>query len=110
MEIKTPLKFETFIDGLVDIHNVAGNKIAEKVETLNFGNQVIGVQRNYAARSANVEINKLIRVPMREYLTIKHNAVIGGTRYKIEQVQQIYDSNPPKTVLTLRQLEISAVV
>ena len=110
MEIKTPLKFETFTDGLLDIHNVSGNKLAEKVETLSFGNQVIGVKRNYAARSVNVEINKLVRVPLREYLTNKHNAVISGERFKIEQVQHIHDSNPPKTVLTLRQLEIAKVV
>lgn len=107
MEIKTPTPFETFISGICDIYEVTGNQLgAKKLTGLAFGDKVVGYKRFYAAKTATVEINRVIQVQRQETITAKDNAVIGATRYKIEQIQQIPDTNPPVTVLTLRRIGV----
>ena len=102
MKIQTPTEFLTFDDGKCAIYEVKSNKLADQpVETLDFGERTIGVRRFYAARTASSEISRLVHVPQRRYITAKHNAVIDGTRYKIDAAQHLNSTNPPVTVLTL---------
>lgn len=106
MKIKTPTEFLTFNDGLCDIYNVNSNKISDKVITLCYGNRTIGIKRYYAARAATIEINKLIQIPQQLDITPSNRVVIGNDEFKIEQVQQLNDTNPPVTVLTLRKIGV----
>jgi hypothetical protein len=108
MKIKTPTEFLTFNDGLCDIYNVKGNKISDKLMTLCFGDRTVGMKRYYAARAATVEINRLIQVPQQLSITASNRVVIDNNEFKIEQVQQLYDTNPPVTVLTLRKIGLIA--
>jgi hypothetical protein len=104
MKIKTPTEFLTFNDGICDIYNVKGNKISDKLMTLCFGDRTVGMKRYYAARAATVEINRLIQVPQQLSITASNRVVIDNNEYKIEQVQQLNNTNPPVTVLTLRKI------
>lgn len=104
MKIQTPTEFLTFNDGVCDIYTVKANQRDEKLMTLCFGDRTIGFKRHYAARAANSEINRLVQVPLQTSIDTVHRAVIGGEEYKIEQVQQLRDTNPPVTVLTLRRV------
>jgi hypothetical protein len=104
MKIKTPTEFLTFNDGYCDIFEVKGNQLGEKKMTLCYGDRTVGMKRYFAARTATVEINRLIHVPRQLSITAKDNVMIGTARYKIEQVQHLNDTNPPATVLTLRQI------
>lgn len=108
MKIKRPTEFQTFTSGWVEIWTVKGNRPAEKVLSLRYGEKVIGVKRFFAARAATTDIDLLIQVPLHRGITPAHTAVIAGVRYKIEQVQHIGDTNPPTTVLTLRKLGVVA--
>jgi hypothetical protein len=101
MKIKTPTEFLTFHDGQCNICEVKGNQLAGRKMTLDFGERTVGMKRLYTARAASSEINRLIQVPQMRSVTVKDNAVIGTTRYKIDAVQHLNDTNPPVTVLTL---------
>lgn len=104
MKIQTPTEFLTFTDGFCDIYTVKGNKLDVKLLTLCFGDRVIGFKRHYAARAANSEITRMIQVPRQPSIDAVNRAVINGAEYKIEQLQQLPDTNPPVTVLTLRKI------
>lgn len=105
MKIQTPTEFLTFTDGLCDIYSVKNNQLDSKIMTLCFGDRTVGVKRYYAARAASVEVTRLIQIPWQPSIeAVAHRAVIGGTEYKIEQVQQLNDTNPPVTLLTLRKV------
>lgn len=108
MKIKTPTEFLTFNDGICDIYNVKGNKVSDKLMTLCFGDRTVGMKRYYAARAATVEINRLIQVPQQKTITASNRVVIEDAEYKIEQLQQLNDTNPPATVLTLRKIGVIA--
>ena len=106
MEIKNNIKFESFRNGIVDIYETDGaNKLAECKESgLRFGHRTVGIKRFYEARGAQVDISSLIRIHQRRDISTQDVAVINGYRYKIVQVQQIYDTTPPVTDLTLKQM------
>lgn len=106
MKIQRPTEFLTFNDGQCDIYSVTGNKLGEKLVTLCFGDRTVGMKRFYAARTASTEITRLIQIPLREDVTAENNVVISGKRYRIEQSQNLYDTNPPATVLTLRKIGV----
>lgn len=105
MKIQTPTEFLTFNNGLCDIYTVKANQRDEKLLPLCFGDRTIGFKRHYAARAANSEITRLIQVPLQTSIDAIHRIVINGEEYKIEQVQQLRDTNPPATVLTLRRVK-----
>lgn len=104
VEIKTPTKFETFNNGVCDLYTVSEGKITTKRASFYYGNRVIGIKRFFAAKAVTVEINKLIQIPRYEDISSMDAVVIDSERYKIEQIQHISDTNPPITVLTLRQI------
>ena len=106
MKIQTPTEFLTFNDGNCEVYSVSGNKLGEKLMTLCFGNRTVGMKRFYVARAASTEIDRLIQIPLQLSLTADRNIVIAGNRYKIEQLQQLNDTNPPVTLLTLRRIGV----
>lgn len=109
MKIQTPTEFLTFADGFADIYTVEGNKPVSPARLrLAFGNRTVGMKRFWDARVASNEINRLVQVPLREDITTHDQAVIAGMRYKILQVQQLYNTNPRVTVLTLQNVGVMA--
>lgn len=105
MKIKTPIEFLTFNDGIVTIFEtdeddeIMMNTLTEH----RFGNRVIGIKRYFAARTNDIELNKVIHIHKNLSITPAMAAVIGNTRYNIVQVQQLSETNPPVTVLSLEQ-------
>lgn len=107
MKIQTPTEFLVFNDGYCDIYSLKGNKLDAKLMHVCFGNRVVGYKRHFAARAASTEINRLIHVPLQTSVTAENRVVIDTTEYKIEQVQNLFDTNPPATVLTLRKFGVT---
>lgn len=105
MKIKTPTEFLTFNDGHVKICTVKNNRIQDCVKTLCYGNRTLSMSRYYTARAASTSIDKVIHVPLWP-VTTKQDAVIDNVRYKIEQAQPLKDTNPPATVLSLREIGV----
>lgn len=105
MKIKTPIEFLTFNDGVLNLFKTNDDdEIIESTLTAHrFGNRVIGVKRYFAARTNDIELNKVIHIHRNLAVTPEQAAVIGETRYNIVQVQQLSETNPPVTVLSLEQ-------
>ena len=99
---KETATFETFNDGIVGIHRIDDDGNAGKVvERLRYGERTVGVARYYEAMTAKVQIDRLIRVPYREWLTTEYLATIKGRVYEIKQVQMIPDSLPKTCAVSL---------
>lgn len=99
-----PKKFETFNSGIVEIFKTdKEGEPDERIAKLRFGNQVIGAGRYYKAKATDVDISRLIRVPLLENIMPHHIALINDKQYKIVQIQHIYESMPRKTLLSLEK-------
>lgn len=105
MEIKTPIKFEEFNDGKIDIYETDDNDeiIRNSCKRRFYGEETIGVKRYFSARQNDIELNKVIHIHRDLKVTTENVAVIERTRYKIEQVQHKTETNPYVTVLSLSQ-------
>ena len=110
MKIKTPTEFQTFTDGACDVYSVSGNRLGDKIRTVPFGAQTTTYQRYYAARAASTRIDRVIRIPMYSDVDDTRNLVIGHERYKIEQAQPLFDTNPPCIILSIRRVGVIADV
>ncbi len=101
---------ETFNDGICSIHFIDDDGNAGTViEKLRFQERVVGTKRYHEAMTVKMQIDRLIRIPFRPWLTTEYLAVIGGTVYELEQVQTIPDSRPKTNDLSLhlaRQREV----
>lgn len=95
--------FEAFNDGLCSLCVIDddGNPGMER-ERLRYQERTVGVRRHYEAMTAKVQVDRLIRVPFRDWLTSEYLVVIGGEVYEIGQVQVIPDSLPKCNDLSLR--------
>lgn len=93
---------ETFNDGICSIHLIDDDGNAgTQVERLRFQERVVGTARYYEAMTVKVQIDKLIRVLFRPWLTTEYLAVIDGVVYELKQVQTIVDSKPKTNDLSL---------
>lgn len=102
---KQKIEFLTFNDGIVNIFETDEDDeiIKDTRKIYRFGNRTIGVKRYYSARENDIELKKVIHIHFKSDMTTDKAVVINNTRYKIEQVQFLYDTNPRCTVLSLSQ-------
>ena len=102
---------QSFNDGLVTVYSVtdtaaAGYKpletLTEKIK-LPYEERRLGVQRYYAGRQNQIEVERVLRVPVGdERVTSQDIAVTeDGTRYRIDLVQLVTDVFPRCVDLTL---------
>lgn len=105
MKIKTQIEFLTFNDGIVSIYDTDNDDeiIRSSIKQFRFGKRTLGVNRYYQARQNDIELALVIHIHKNLNIHTQNAAVINKTRYKIEQVQQLADTNPPVTVLSLSQ-------
>lgn len=103
MEIRTPNKFEPFADGVLEI----SYKGLIKHPRVNFSNYKLGYGRFFSARTAQTQIDRVVRIPRISDVSIYDTVIInGGDKYRIELIQPIDDSLPPSLQLTLKCLEV----
>ena len=105
MRIKANPKFLTFNDGTVTLYQTDGNDdiLEGSGMAYRYGVRKIGINRFYLARHNDIDLSLLIHIHFNEAVTAELAAVIGDTRYKIEQVQTDFESLPKATVLSLSQ-------
>lgn len=106
MKIKIDnIQFISFNDGICDIYSIddEGNK-TNKYTRLNFSNKVLGFNRYWAAAANQMQINRIIKIPLVNGIDTFDTVEIEGVgKYDIKATQEIYDSNPPCIILTLKQ-------
>lgn len=111
MKIKTDVEFTSFSDGVCDIYTLDDEDTRTDIFTgMGFANRVIGYNRVFAAKAAQVQANRVIRIPQVAGVDTGETVEISGVgKYRVEMVQTIFDTNPPSIDLTLRQLEMFTV-
>lgn len=101
------VKFETFLDGLCALWQLDENRNPVLLQSgIRFQNRVIGFKRNFAADQAGRTVQKLIRIPQNPNVKRGTFVVIGREQYTVLQAQNIPDTIPRCTDLTLEQPEI----
>lgn len=98
------MKKQTYNDGVASVYSIRnrsapGNTPVNELTlkcTLRFNNKVIGVKRFWEAKSKNIDINKLIRVPFNNLLNGTEIIVIDDKQFEIKQFQIVYDDDNNK--------------
>ena len=104
MKIKTPTEFISFSDGICTIFSEDddGNR-ADKYKNLGFTKRTLGYKRFFEANANQMSIDKVIRIPQLRDIDTYDHVEHNGIQYDIVLTQDIYDSNPLSTDLTLQK-------
>lgn len=104
MKIKTPTEFVPFSDGVCTIffEDDDGNR-TDKYKNLGFTKRTLGYKRFFEANSNQMSIDKVIRIPQLGDIDTYDHVELDDTQYDIVLIQDIYDSNPLSTDLTLQK-------
>lgn len=105
---------QSYRDGVVRIYTVTDGAalgyqprpVLTLLETLFYQERRVGLQRYYAGRQAQVEVERVIRTQLRPAVNPQCVAVTeDDEQYGIELVQQVQDVYPPSIDLTLVRIE-----
>jgi len=107
-------KPQTFNDGVCSIYAVKNSAAAAKkpVETLErklggirYANRTVGMSRFWSAKQANVQIDRLLRMPYFAAVSTQDVAITeDGTQYSIKQIQRPEDVYPPVMDVSLEKV------
>lgn len=102
---KKKIQFLTFNDGVINVFDTDDDDeiISDTRCCYKFGERTVGVKRFYEAYQHDIELVKVIHIHYLPSITTQKAAVIGETRYNIEQVQHDKNAHPRCTVLSLSQ-------
>ncbi len=99
-------KFEEFNDGIADVYDVNGEDKLEKAKSgLRFGNENVGITRHYAAQAADTRVDRVIHILRQQDIKPHQVVVIEGEQYDVDKTDDIKDTLPPITKLTLLKFE-----
>lgn len=105
---------QSYRDGVVRIYTVTDGAapgyqpqpVLTLLETLFYQERRVGLQRYYAGRQDQVEVERVIRIQLRPAVNPQCVAVTeDGVQYGIELVQQVQDVYPPSMDLTLVRID-----
>lgn len=105
---------QSYRDGVVRIYTVTDGAapgyqprpVLALLETLFYQERRVGLQRYYAGRQAQVEVERVIRTQLRPAVNPQCVAVTeDGVQYGIDMVQQLTDVWPASMDLTLTKIE-----
>lgn len=105
---------QSYRDGVVRIYTVTDSAapgyqprpVLTLLETLFYQERRLGLQRYYAGRQAQVEVERVIRTQLRPDVNPQCVAVTeDGVQYGIDMVQQLTDVCPASMDLTLTKIE-----
>lgn len=107
------MAFERFTDGIAKVYAVTN--IAEKgdrpIEGLRlkyrlcYQYKTVGAKRFVEAQQVFMQVDEMIAVPQRRSISTADIVILGDVQYRIVQVQQIDDTKPKITKISLWKLE-----
>lgn len=100
-------KFEEFNDGIMRLYskNEDGKLVRKFADDLRFGEENVSIQRHYAAKAADQEVEKMIHVPLLPVFEAHDIVVIEEEQFNVEKVDKLTKNQPPIAKLTLRRLQ-----
>ena len=107
------MKFERFTDGVAKIYAVAniadaGDRPVDGLKLkyrLCYQYKTVGVKRFVEAQQIFMQVDEMIAVPQRRAISTGDVAILGDVQYRSVQVQQIDDTTPATTKISLWKLE-----
>lgn len=100
--------FVTFNDGVLQICKLEERKIVEtKMDRVRYGNMTVGIKRFWNAKVLGNDIEKTVAIPKVPNISRMDLIVINKKQYKIEQIQEKFDQNPPFLLLSLSSSTIT---
>ena len=96
-------RFVTFNDGLMEVCVTKNRTITETKMSLRYGKKTVGYSKFYKAKIASVSIDKVVFVPMVSGISKMDMCIIDGEQYKIQMIQEKFDSSPPCLQLDLER-------
>ncbi len=101
--------FETFLDGLCSLWRLGEDERPTLLlSNIRYKERTVGERRNYDAEQAGHTIQRLIRIPRADFIAPGVFVTIEAQQYRVLQAQQIMDTLPHCTDLTLENPEILA--
>lgn len=95
-------KFVTFNDGVLQICELCERKIVKtKIDRIRYGNMTVGIKRFWDAKVAGNDIEKTVAIPKISNISRMDLIIMNQRQYKIEQIQDKFDQNPPYLLLSL---------
>lgn len=100
-------KFEEFNDGIMGLYleNEDGRLVRKFADDLRFGEENVSIQRHYAAKAADREVDKVIHVPLLPIFESHDIVVIGEEQFDVEKVDRLVRNQPPIAKLTIRRMQ-----
>lgn len=99
---KKQVQFENFNDGVCALWQLDKTKKPTLLlGNVRFQERTVGIKRNFEAEQAGHTVQKLIRIPRMDFIKPGVFVVIEGQQYTVLQAQNIYDTIPECTDLTL---------
>ena len=102
------VEFQAFKDGICYIfyEDEEGEK-TYRYRAIHFDKRTLGFKRHYAALTAQVETDTVIRIPLLNNINNHDIVYIKGIgKFSIELIQTMLETNPSSFDLTWRQLEV----
>jgi hypothetical protein len=108
MKIKMDTEFVAFNDGVCNIFTMDSDdeRLQNKYTNLGFSKRVLGFKRFFEASSRQIDINRVIRIPLLHGIDNYDFVEIDSVTYGVKMVQEIYDTNPPCIDLTLDKARV----
>jgi hypothetical protein len=108
MKIKTETEFVAFNDGVCNIfsNDYEDERLPNKYTNLGFSKRVLGFKRFFEASARQIDINRVIRIPLLPGIDNYDYVEIDSVVYGVKMVQEIYDTNPPCIDLTLDKVRV----
>ncbi len=105
---------QTYNDGVCGVYGLvnaadAGDKplyrLATKYDSARYEERTVGIHRFYAAKQAQVNIERVLRMPLLPLVLGGDIVVIGREQYRIDQVQYIRERFAP-TVMDIALVRV----
>ena len=99
---KKQVQFENFNNGVCALWQLDKTKKPTLLlGNVRFRERTVGIKRNFEAEQAGHTVQKLIRIPRMDFIKPGVFVVIEDQQYTVLQAQNIYDTIPECTDLTL---------
>lgn len=101
-------QMETFNDGMIEVcvvkeRSIIANRLDKKIR---YGNKVLGFSRFYKAKVASDTVDKVISIPFISAVQRGDLVILGLEQYKINLIQDKFDTKPPSRYLTLERINV----
>ncbi len=107
-------KPQTFNDGVCGFYSVKNAAVAAKkpiqllvlkLGGIRYHNRTVGISRFWSAKQANVQIDRLLRMPYLADVSTQDVAVTeDGVQYSVKQIQRPEDIYPPVMDVSLAKV------